>query len=500
MSKEILLVVDAVANEKGVAKNVIFDAMEAALASAAKKRYSDDVSMRVSIDRNSGDYETFRRWEVVADDVVMESPDRQIRLMDAVDEKADAQVGDFIEQQVENAEFGRIAAQAAKQVIVQRVREAERAQVVDAFKDRVGELVTGIVKRVERGSVYVDLGGNAEAFIPREKAIPRENVRPGDRLRGYLYEVRAEARGPQLFVSRTAPEFMIELFKLEVPEVGQGLVEIKGAARDPGDRAKIAVKSNDHRTDPIGACIGMRGSRVQAVSNELNGERVDIVLWNDNPAQFVINAMAPAAVESIIVDEEKHSMDIAVAETELSKAIGRGGQNVRLASKLTGWQLNVMTQADVQQKTEAEQEAARQLFAEKLEVDAEIASILVQEGFSSIEEIAYVPASELLAVEEFDEDIVEELRARARDALLTQMIQAEEVLDENAPSDDLLTLDGMDEATAFALSERGVRTLEDLADLAVDEITDIDGMDEDRAAKLIMAARAPMIARLEQGG
>ena len=500
MSKEILLVVDAVANEKGVAKNVIFDAMEAALASAAKKRYPDDVAMRVSIDRNSGDYETFRRWEVVADDIVMESPDRQIRLMDAVDVKPDSQVGDFLEEQVENAEFGRIAAQAAKQVIVQRVREAERAQVVDAFKDRVGELVTGIVKRVERGSVYVDLGGNAEAFIPREKAIPRENVRPGDRLRGYLYEVRAEARGPQLFVSRTAPEFMIELFKLEVPEVGQGLVEIKGAARDPGDRAKIAVKSNDHRTDPIGACIGMRGSRVQAVSNELNGERVDIVLWNDNPAQFVINAMAPAAVESIIVDEEKHSMDIAVAETELSKAIGRGGQNVRLASKLTGWQLNVMTQADVQQKTEAEPEAARQLFAEKLEVDAEIASILVQEGFSSIEEIAYVPASELLAVEEFDEDIVEELRARARDALLTQMIQAEEVLDENAPSDDLLSLDGMDEATAFALSERGVRTLEDLADLAVDEITDIDGMDEDRAAKLIMAARAPMIAKLEQGG
>lgn len=500
MSKEILLVVDAVANEKGVAKNVIFDAMEAALASAAKKRYPDDVSMRVSIDRNSGEYETFRRWEVVADDVVMESPDRQVRLMDAVDVKADAQVGEFLEEQVENAEFGRIAAQAAKQVIVQRVREAERAQVVDAFKDRVGELVTGIVKRVERGSIYVDLGGNAESFIPREKAIPRENVRPGDRLRGYLYEVRAEARGPQLFVSRTAPEFMIELFKLEVPEVGQGLVEIKGAARDPGDRAKIAVKSNDHRTDPIGACIGMRGSRVQAVSNELNGERVDIVLWNDNPAQFVINAMAPAAVESIIVDEEKHSMDIAVAETELSKAIGRGGQNVRLASKLTGWQLNVMTQADVQQKTEAEQEAARQLFAEKLEVDAEIASILVQEGFSSIEEIAYVPASELLAVEEFDEDIVEELRARARDALLTQMIQAEEVLDENAPSDELLQLDGMDEATAFALSERGVRTLDDLADLAVDEITDIDGVDEDRAAKLIMAARAPMLARLEQGG
>jgi N utilization substance protein A len=500
MSKEMLLVIDAVANEKGVPKSIIFEAMEAALASAAKKRYSEDVAMRVAIDRESGDYETFRRWEVVADDIVMESPERQIRLMDAVDVRVDAQVGEFLEEKVENAEFGRIAAQAAKQVIVQRVREAERAQVVDAYRGRVGELVTGVVKRVERGNVYLDLGGNAEAFIPREKAIPRENVRAGDRVRGYLYEVREEARGPQLFVSRTAPEFMMELFKLEVPEVGQGLVTIMAAARDPGDRAKIAVKANDNRTDPIGACIGMRGSRVQAVSNELNGERVDIVLWNDNPAQFVINAMAPAQVESIIVDEEKHSMDIAVAETELSKAIGRGGQNVRLASKLTGWQLNVMTQADVQAKSEAEQEAARKLFMEKLEVDAEIASILVQEGFSSIEEIAYVPASELLAVEEFDEDIVEELRARARDALLTQMIQHEEILDENKPSEELLALDGMDEETAYVLAERGVRTLDELGDLAVDDMIDIEGMDEERAAKLIMAARAPMLARMEKGG
>ena len=400
MSKEMLMVVDAVANEKGVARSVIFDAMEAALASAAKKRYAEqDVAMRVAINRNTGEYETFRRWEVVADDVVMESPDRQLRLMDAVDVKADAEVGEFLEEPVENAEFGRIAAQAAKQVIVQRVREAERAQVVDAYRDRIGELVTGIVKRVERGAVYLDLGGNAEAFIARDKAIPRENVRAGDRVRGYLHDVRLEARGPQLFVSRTAPEFMMELFKLEVPEVGQGLVTIMGCARDAGDRAKIAVKANDHRTDPIGACIGMRGSRVQAVSNELNGERVDIILWNDNPAQFVINAMAPAEVQSIIVDEDKHSMDLAVAEDKLSQAIGRGGQNVRLASKLTGWQLNVMTQAQVQQKSEAEQEAARLLFVEKLEVDAEIASILVQEGFSSIEEIAYVPESELLSVE-----------------------------------------------------------------------------------------------------
>jgi N utilization substance protein A len=492
MSKEMLMVVDAVANEKGVARGVIFEAMEAALASAAKKRYADqDVAMRVSINRNTGEYQTFRRWEVVADDVVMESPDRQERLMDAIERNPDIQVGEFIEEQVENAEFGRIAAQAAKQVIVQRVREAERAQVVDAYRDRIGELVTGIVKRVERGAVYLDLGGNAEAFIARDKAIPRENVRAGDRVRGYLYDVRLEARGPQLFVSRTAPEFMMELFKLEVPEVGQGLVTIMGCARDPGDRAKIAVKANDHRTDPIGACIGMRGSRVQAVSNELNGERVDIILWNENPAQFVINAMAPAEVQSIIVDEDKHSMDVAVAEDKLSQAIGRGGQNVRLASKLTGWQLNVMTQAQVQQKSEAEQEAARLLFVEKLEVDAEIASILVQEGFSSIEEIAYVPESELLAVEEFDEDIVAELRARARDALLTQMIAAEEDLESHKPADDLLSLEGMDEATAYALAERGIRTQEDLAELAADEITDIEGMDAERAAALILAARAP---------
>jgi transcription termination/antitermination protein NusA len=495
MSKEMLLVVDAVANEKGVDEGVIFDAMEAALASAAKKRYHEqDVSIRVQIDRQTGDYETFRRWEVIADDIVMESPERMMRMMDAVDEKADAQIGDFIEERVENAEFGRISAQAAKQVIVQRVREAERAQVVDAYADRIGDLVTGIVKRVERGNIFLDLGGNAEAFIPRDKAIPRENVRAGDRVRGYLFEVRTEVRGPQLFVSRTAPEFMMELFKLEVPEVGQGLVTIMGCARDPGDRAKIAVKANDHRTDPIGACIGMRGSRVQAVSNELNGERVDIILWNENPAQFVINAMAPAEVQSIIVDEERHSMDVAVAEDKLSQAIGRGGQNVRLASKLSGWQLNVMTQDQIQQKSEVEQETARALFIEKLEVDVEIASILVQEGFSSIEEIAYVPESELLAIEEFDENVVEELRARARDALLTQMLAAEEDLEEHKPSADLLAVPGMDEETAFALAERGIRTQEDLADLAADELEDIEGLTPERAAALIMAARAPLFA------
>ncbi len=490
MSKELLLVMEAVANEKGVPRAVIIEAMEAALASAAKKRYHEqDVSVRVAIDHKDGSYETFRRWEVVADDVVMESPERQIRLMDAVDEKEGAEVGDYVEEQVENAEFGRIAAQAAKQVIVQRVREAERTQVLEAWRDRIGELVNGIVKRVERGNVFVDLGGNAEAFIPKDKAIPRDVLRPGDRVRGYLLDVRAEARGPQLFISRTAPEFMIELFKLEVPEVGQSLVEIKAAARDPGDRAKIAVLAHDHRTDPIGACIGMRGSRVQAVSNELNGERIDIVLWSDNPAQFVINAMAPAEVQSIIVDEEKHSMDLAVAEDKLAQAIGKGGQNVRLASRLTGWQLNVMTQDQVTAKSEGEQATARQLFMDKLEVDEEIAGILVAEGFSTVEEIAYVPAAELLAVEGFDDDIVEELRARARDALLTEALAAEEQIEEHKPADDLLSLDGMDEALAYALAARGVVTRDDLADLATDELTDLEGMDADRAARLIMAAR-----------
>ena len=490
MSRELLLVVDAVAAEKGVPESVILEAIEAALASAAKKRYIDqDVLVRVQIDPKDGSYETFRRWEVVADDVVMESPDRQVRLMDALDESEEAEVGDYIEEQIENPEFGRIAAQAAKQVIVQRVREAERQQVVDAWKDRVGELVTGVVKRVERGNVYVDLGGNAEAIIPKDKGIPRDVLRTGDRVRGYLFDVRSEPRGPQLFISRAAPEFMMELFKLEVPEVGQGLVSIKACARDPGDRAKIAVLAHDNRTDPIGACIGMRGSRVQAVTNELNGERVDIILWSDNPAQFVINAMAPAEVQSIVVDEDKHSMDLAVAEENLAKAIGRGGQNVRLASRLTGWQLNVMTADQVREKSEAEQATAKALFMEKLEVDEEIASILVGEGFSTVEEVAYIPVGELLAVEDFDEDIVEELRSRARDALLHDALAVEEGLDENQPAQDLLDLPGMDEATAYALAERGVRTREDLAEMATDEIADVEGLDEERAAALIMEAR-----------
>jgi len=465
---------------------------EAALASATRKKHGEEWDVRVSINRKTGDYDTFRRWKVFADDSrEMEVPEREVRLEDALDINKAAEVGGYVEEPMESVAFGRIAAQQAKQVIVQKVREAERSQVVDAYKDRVGTLVSGVVKRVDRNGIYVDLGGNAEGFVPRTDMIPREIVKSQDRIKAFLKEVRSEPRGPQLFLTRTAREFLIELFKLEVPEVGQGLVEIKACARDPGDRAKIAVVAHDHRTDPIGACIGMRGSRVQAVSNELNGERIDIVLWNESPAQFVINAMAPAEVQSIIVDEEKHSMDIAVAEDKLSQAIGRGGQNVRLASKLSGWQLNVMTADQVRQKSESEQETARALFMEKLEVDNEIAQILVQEGFSTVEEIAYVPTAELLGIEGFDEDIVEELRARARDALLTDALLVEEDIEEHKPADDLVAVEGMDEATAFALAQHAIITRENLADLATDELMEfaIEGIDEDKARTLIMAAR-----------
>ncbi len=489
MSKEMLLVVEAMANEKSVSRSVVFEALESALASAAKKTSGDEIAARVAINRNTGVYETFRRWEIVADDVRMENPQAQIRLMDALDVMPDAQVGGFIEEPMENPELGRIGAQTAKQVILQRVREAERQLVVDRFIDRKGELITGTVKRIERGNVYVDMGENAEAMIPKERTIPRESIRVGDRIRGLLYDIRAEIRGPQLFVSRTAPEFMIELFRLEVPEVGQGLVEIKGCARDAGDRAKMAVRAKDQRTDPIGACIGMRGARVQAVTNELNGERVDIVLWNDNAAQFVINAMAPAEVQSIIQDEENHSMDIAVAEDKLSQAIGRGGQNVRLASKLTGWALNVMTQAQAQSKSETETNATRAMFIERLDIDEEIANILVQEGFSTVEEVAYVPASELLGVEEFDEALVEELRARARDSLLNQLIAQEEAVD-GSPAQDLLSLEGMDQDTAFALAAKGIKNKEELAELATDELLELVEMSAEQAAALIMSARA----------
>ena len=504
MSKEILMVVEAVSNEKGVAPEIIFEAIEAALASATKKRHREDIDARVAIDQKTGDYETFRRWQVVPDEdeeqdqgeddeeagLVFESKERQIRLRDARARDAGIQVGEFIEEPMESVAFGRIAAQTAKQVIVQKVREAERAQVVEAFQGRVGELVSGVVKHVERGNVILDLGSNAEALVSRDDLIPRESVRPGDRLRGYLREVRSEPRGPQLFISRTAPELLVSLFTIEVPEIGDGLIELMGAARDPGSRAKIGVRTREPRIDPVGACVGMRGSRVQAVSNELAGERVDIILWDENPAQYVVNAMSPAEVASIVVDEESRSMDVAVAEDQLSQAIGRGGQNVRLASQLTGWDLNVMTDSEAEQKTEAEAERSLSLFMEQLDVDEEVASILAQEGFASIEEVAYLPTNEMLAIEEFDPEIVTELQSRARDVLLAREIADEEHLGDVEPAEDLLSLDGMDRELAYRLANRGIVTREDLADQSVDELVELADVDAERAAPLIMAARA----------
>jgi N utilization substance protein A len=490
MNKEILMVVDAVSNEKGVDKEIIFTALEAALASATRKRHGEGIDVRVAINRKSGDYDTWRRWKVFADDSTeLENPDSELRLDDAAEINKDAQVGDYVEVPMESVAFGRIAAQTAKQVIVQKVREAEREMVVNEYHGRIGTLVSGIVKRVDRNGVYVDLGGNAEGFVPRDQMIPREPVRSQDRIKAYLQDVRSEQRGPQLFLTRTAPEFLIELFKLEVPEVGQGLINILGAARDAGVRAKIAVKSNDSRIDPVGACVGMRGSRVQAVSNEIAGERVDIIPYDDNAAQFVINAMAPAEVVSIVVDEDSHSMDIAVTEEKLSQAIGRGGQNIRLASELTGWELNVMTQQAAEAKSEGEQRKLIEQFKTQLDVDEDVAQILVQEGFSTIEEIAYVPASELSGIEEFDEEIVKELRNRARDVLLTQAIATEEKIDGAGPAEDLLGVDGMDEELASVLASRGILTREDLAEQAVDDLLEIEGVDAERAGALIMAAR-----------
>ncbi|HEX6636095.1 MAG TPA: transcription termination factor NusA [Steroidobacteraceae bacterium] len=493
MNKEILLVVDAVSNEKSVDKEIIFGALEAALASATRKKHGEEWDVRVQINRKTGDYDTFRRWKVFADDSrEMEVPQRELRLEDALDLDQAAVVGGYVEEPMESVAFGRIAAQQAKQVIVQKVREAERSQVVDAYKDRVGQLVSGVVKRVDRNGIFVDLGGNAEGFVPRTDMIPREIVKSQDRIKALLKEVKSATenqRGPLLILSRTDRSFLIELFKLEVPEVGQGLIQILGAARDPGVRAKIAVKSLEPRVDPVGACVGMRGSRVQAVSNEIAGERVDIIPHDDNAAQFVINAMSPAEVLSIVVDEDSHSMDIAVAEDKLSQAIGRGGQNIRLASQLTGWDLNVMTESDAEAKSETEAKALVEAFMKQLDVDEDVATILVQEGFSTVEEVAYLPQSELASIEEFDDEMVKELRNRARDVLLTQAIATEETLESGMPADDLLLLEGMKPDLALALARRGVRTREDLGDQAVDDLLDIEGLSAEEAGKLIMKAR-----------
>ena len=497
-NKEILLVVDAVSNEKEIEKEVIFAAIEDALRTATIKRHDNRIDVRVAIDRKNGNYETFRRWLVVdsdaTDEIGPESPELEMALAEASKLKPGIELGDYVEQPIESIEFGRIAAQTAKQVIVQKVREAERRKIVEAYQDRLGELVTGIVKRVERGSVYLDLGSNIEAFVPTEEMIPREAVRNGDRLRGYLKAVRPEARGPQLFVSRTAPELLVALFRLEVPEVGENVIEIMGAARDPGVRAKVAVKSNDPRLDPVGACVGMRGSRVQAVSNELAGERVDIILWNENEAQYVINAMSPAEIVSIVVDEDKHSMDVAVADENLSQAIGRGGQNVRLASELTGWELNVMSATQAEEKSEQEARKLLQSFVDQLSIEESVAEILVREGFSSVEEMAYVPAKEMLEIDGFDEQMVEDLRNRARDALLIKAIASEEKLEVVEPAADLLDMPGMDRELAHLFARHGICNMDQLAEQSVDELMEIEGMDEERAASLIMKARESWFA------
>lgn len=490
MSREILLLVDALSREKNVDKETVFGALELALASATKKRFQEDVDVRASVDRVTGDFSFFRRWQVVPDEE-FEVPSRQYMLHEAREENPDMQLGDYREEPLSGLEVGRIGAQTAKQVILQKIRDAEREQILNDFLARKESLVTGVIKRMERGNALIE-SGRLESVLPRDQMIPKENLRVGDRVRALIWKIDRAARGPQLVLSRTAPEFITKLFELEVPELEDGLLEIKAAARDPGSRAKIAVHSNDKRIDPIGTCVGMRGSRVQAVTSELAGERVDIVLWNPDPAQFVINALAPAEVSRITVDEEKHSMDIVVEEENLAQAIGRNGQNVRLAAEMTGWELNIMTLEESEKKTEEETTRIRSIFIDKLDVDEEVADILVQEGFSTLEEVAYVPLTEMLEIESFDEATVNELRSRARNALLTQAIASEEKVEHDIG--DLLKVEGMDNETARLLASKGVSTQEELADYGTDDLVEATGLDEERAKALIMAARAPWFA------
>ncbi len=496
MSKELLLVAETVSNEKGVDKGLIFDAIELALATATQKRYApQDIEVRVDVDRKTGNYKTYRRWKVVHDNAEeWSNPARVLTLVEAREENAALNYGDLFEKEIESVEFGRIAAQTAKQVIVQKVREAERNQIIQDYRHKMGQLVSGVVKRTQREGIILDLGNNAEALIKRDQLIPKENIRMGDRVRGVLYGVNEEQRGPQLLVSRTRPEMVIELFKIEVPEIGEEMIVIKAAARDAGSRSKIAVKTNDQRMDPVGACVGMRGARVQAVSNDLAGERIDIILWDDSPAQLVINAIAPAEVASIIVDEDHHSMDVAVEEDQLAQAIGRNGQNIRLASELTGWRLNVMTVAQATAKQQEEAGSVIEIFMTELGVDQELAEVLAEEGFTSLEEIAYVPVEEMLGIDGFDEEIVEQLRSRAKDVLLTKALVSEERLEKTEPAEDLLNMDGMDKRLAQELAGKGVITMEDLAEQSVDDLMDINGMTEEKAGKLIMTARAPWFA------
>ncbi|CZH02288.1 transcription termination factor NusA [Legionella pneumophila serogroup 1] len=489
MSKELLLVAEALSNERGVSKDVIILAIQAALESATRKILGLDIGVRIKIDSKTGDYETFRYWDVVNEEE-LEFPDRQLSLEQAKERKPSTAVGDRIEEIIPSIEFGRIEAQTARQVIMQKVREAERELIIDQFRSKLGQLIYGTVKKVTRDNIIIDLGGKAEAFLPRSEMLPHEMFRPNDRVRAYLYEITPQARGPQLFVSRTRNEMLIELFRIEVPEIGENIIDIKAAARDPGNRAKIAVKTNDGRIDPIGACVGMRGARVQAVSSELGGERVDIILWDDNPAQLVINAMAPADITSIVVDEDTHTMDLAVAKEQLSQAIGRNGQNVRLASQLTGWTLNVMTTEEFESKNQEESSKIVNLFTSALEIDEEIATLLVAHGFSSLEEVAYVPKEELLAIEEFDEEIVEELRNRANDKLLEMALSSGKGLS-GTPDDSLINMEGMTEDLANKLASKGITTMEDLAEQSVDELMEIEGISEEKAGALIMKAREP---------
>jgi N utilization substance protein A len=492
MSKEILLVVEAVSNEKGVDKEVIFEAIELALAAATKKRLEDEenADVRVVINRKNGDYATYRYWTVVDNDAVP-GLGTELTLEEAVEIDPNLKPGDVYSTEIESESFGRIGAQAAKQIIVQKVREAERKKIVDSYAERLNELVSGTVKKVTRDNIIVDLGNNAEALLPREKLINREVFRMGDRVRALLESISTEGRGPQLILSRTSPQMLIELFKIEVPEISEEIIEIRGAARDPGSRAKIAVKTSDKRIDPVGACVGMRGARVQAVSGELNGEKIDIVLWDDNPAQLVINAMAPAEAVSIVMDEDQHSMDVAVEEGNLAMAIGRGGQNVRLASELTGWEINVMTQEEAGQQKEEEVKRYTDALINDLDIDEDLAIDLVNEGFTSLEEIAYVPMEEMLSIDGFDEDLVTELRRRAKDQLLNQAIASEESLENAQPAEDLLGMEGMDKHLALVLASKGILSMEDLAEQSVDDLLEVEGMDEEKAGKLIMTAREP---------
>lgn len=488
MSKELLLVAEALSNEKGVSKSVVLEAIQAALESATRKLSGAEWGVRVVLDPRTGAYETFRHWDVVADDAV-EFPERELTLAQAQERAPTIEIGGRIEESMPSIEFGRIAAQTARQVIIQKIRDAERQMVVDQFKGRVGQLVYGTVKKVTRDNVIIDLGGKAEAFMPRADMLPQEMFRPNDRVRAYLYDIADNVRGPQLLVSRVCKEMLVELFRIEVPEIGENIIEIKAAAREPGNRSKIAVKTNDGRIDPVGACVGMRGARVQAVSSELGGERVDIILWDDNPAQLVINAMAPADISSIVVDEDSHTMDLAVHKDQLSQAIGRNGQNVRLASQLTGWTLNVMTMEEFEGKSQEESTKIVKLFTTALEIDEEIAILLVANGFSSLEEIAYVPKDELLAIEEFDEEIVEELRNRANDTLLTQALTSGQDLAGVVES--LASMDGMTDELVKQMAALGIKTMDDLAEQSVDELLEIAGMTEQKAAALIMKAREP---------